>query len=149
MTYRNKWERLLMDGWPSNLDLRAFEDLCEGESEYEIGLAIWCKANNEGIEFVEAAHRILKVALGRERFDVARRAVLKGGEWEVKTLFMCRRAALAYCRSEGATNVVHTLSQIDGMLKSLVISETEMRAERAASQKAWLVKAAPYNRLPC
>lgn len=165
MRYRNKWEKLLLTGWPTALALPPAQTTsCEEAPLDEVWDAISFKAEDEYLDSMEAAHLILKEALGPARVRAARKLVLSGGKWDDRTLYMCWSAAIAFCRNEGESDAEPTRAEIAAVIRQLVVEEDQHRAERNRQYQAfedemqavetavelrWLANVRPFNRLPC
>lgn len=93
-------------------------------------------SENQDVSFSDAANWVLRKVLG-DRFEDARRMEFQGERWDPDVQYTCRAITLQLCKNCGP-NDIQTLSRVDRMIGSLLISEDEM-----------LLRTLPINPLPC
>lgn len=85
-------------------------------------------SENMAISFSDAANWVLQQALG-DRFEDARRMEFLGEQWDPEVQYICRVITLMLCQNCGP-NDIQTLSRVDSMIASLLISDEEMLLQR-------------------
>jgi len=152
-TRPNKWRRRLLDTFP-HLDVApSHRDLPPGHPDRALTIEVWTESGRHPDEdFIDAAHRVLRLAVGRVRYEALRAAAFQGAPWDARDRYVLRRLALAVCREFGPGNR-HTLVQVDALARSLLLTQTELEQrhhEESKRRQLHKLHTEPTaNRLPC
>jgi hypothetical protein len=88
-------------------------------------------AEDVGVDFDDAAHWVLKCALG-PHFEDARQMFARSRPWDPDIFYVCRVVSIQLCKFLGPDDI-HTLEHVDDTIDCLLITDAELLAAAPAA----------------